>query len=285
VRGLENEDSDGAWCGRAGGRHVPCRNGAADDAVLTIDLGSGRQRYTAAALLARPDVTSITVPNDVSYGHAMSYSAVPLLSLLDLQPNEAPFDTLQASATDGFVSRIPLGLMRGGAEGGSRAWIAVQDPARPWPDLPGRDFSAGRPFYLIWEDPDRSGIGSEQWPTMLAALSGVMAPAKRWPQMAVGKDLPAHAPERRGQEVFTTQCPPCHRIKGAGEMGPDLGTLRATPFSTPKALRQLIRNPKSLFGREHKMPGFDRKMISDSDLDAAITYLMYMVDNKSKSAQ
>lgn len=259
--------------------------GRADDAVLTIDLGSGPQRYTAAALLARPDATRIDVPNDVSYGHAMSYIAVPLLSLLDLPP-EAPFDTLQASATDGFVSQIPLTLVRGGSEGGSRAWIAIQEPARPWPSLPGRDISAG-PFYLIWEHPDRSSVGSEQWPSALASLSGVMAPAQRWPQMAVGKDLPADAPARRGQEVFTAQCLPCHRIKGAGEgkMGPDLGEPNPTQHSTPKALRLLIRNPKSVYGPDQKMPGFDRTMISDPDLDAVIAYLTYMAGNRAKSAQ
>jgi hypothetical protein len=52
--------------------------GRADEAVLTIDLGSGPQRYTAAALLARPDATRITVPNDVSYGPAPnSRTALP----------------------------------------------------------------------------------------------------------------------------------------------------------------------------------------------------------------
>ena len=49
--------------------------GQADDKALTIDLGSGQQRYTAAALLARPDVSQITVPNDVSYRRAMNYRA------------------------------------------------------------------------------------------------------------------------------------------------------------------------------------------------------------------
>jgi len=259
--------------------------GRADDAVLTVDLGSGPQRYTAAALLARLDVKRITVPNDVSYGHAMSYSAVPLLSLLDLPP-EAPFDTLQASATDGFVSQIPLSLVRGGSEGGSRAWIAIQDPARPWPGLPGRDISAG-PFYLIWEHPGRSSIGSEQWPSALASLSGVMAPAQRWPQMAVGKDLPSDAPARRGQEVFATQCLPCHRIKGAGagQMGPDLGEPNPTQYSTPDALRLLIRNPESVYGPNQQMPRFDRSMLSDPDLDAVIAYLSNMAGNTAKSAK
>jgi mono/diheme cytochrome c family protein len=140
---------------------------------------------------------------------------------------------------------------------------------------------------LIWEHPDRSDVGSEQWPTALASISGVMAPAHRWPQRAVGKDLPTGAPARRGQEVFTTQCLPCHRIKGAGagEMGPDLGEPNPTEYSTPQGLRLLIRDPKSLYGPYHKMPEFDQTMISDSDLDAVIAYLTYMAGNKVKSTQ
>lgn len=260
--------------------------GWADDTVLTIDLGSRSQRYTAAALLAHPDAMRITVTNDVSYRRAMTYQAVPLLSLLNFPP-DAPFDTLQARATDDFVSQIPLSLVRDGAKGGSKAWIAVQDPARPWPDLPGRDVSAG-PFYMVWEHPDRSGIGSEQWPFALAALSGVMAPAQRWPQMVVGKDVPAGAPARRGQEVFTVQCLSCHRMKGAGagDMGPDLGKpMNPTQYLTPKGLRMLIRSPKSVrTWPRQQMPGFDKTMVSDPDLDALIAYLTHMAGTTAGSA-
>ena len=87
-------------------------------------------------------------------------------------------------ATDGFVSQIPMALVAKGGAGGSVAWIAVEDPAAPWPSLPGKDVSAG-PFYLVWEHPERSDVGSEQWPYQVASLTGVESPAHRWPQMAV----------------------------------------------------------------------------------------------------
>jgi len=259
--------------------------GQADDKALTIDLGSGQQRYMATTLLARPDVSQITVPNDVSYRLAMNYRAVPLLSILKI-PSDAPFETLEARATDGFVSQIPLSLVRKGIDGGSQAWIAIEDPAMPWPNLPGKDISAG-PFYLVWEHPDRSNIGSEQWPYALAAITGVAAPARRWPQMAVGDDVPADAAARRGQVVFSVQCLPCHRMKGAGagDKGPDLGKLmNPTKYMTPTGLRMLIRNPKSVRAwPEQQMPGFDKAMISDPDLDALIAYLTYMAETKARS--
>ena len=252
--------------------------GQTGDRTLTIDLGSGPQRYTAATLLARPDVAQITVPNDVSYRRSMSYRAVPLLALLTIRPG-ASFGALEARASDGFVSQIPLGLVEKGAKGGSRAWIAIEDPARPWPNLPGREVSAG-PFYLVWEHPDRSHIRSEQWPFALIALTGVATPAQRWPQLAVGKDVAAGAPARRGQDVFIVQCLPCHRMKGAGaaDMGPDLGKpMNPTQYLTTEGLRMLIRDPKSVrTWPKLQMPGFDKTMISDADLDALIAYLTYM---------
>ncbi len=83
--------------------------------------------------------------------------------------------------------------------------------------------------------------------------------------MAVGKDVPADAPGRRGQEVFTAQCLPCHRIKGAGagDQELDLGKpMNPTQYLTPKGLRTLIRDPKSVrTWPKQQMPGFDKAMI------------------------
>jgi mono/diheme cytochrome c family protein len=245
---------------------------------LTLSVGGAPRTLTAAELLARPDATTLEVPADVAYGQPMTYRAVPLLALLgkDLDPT---IDTLEARATDGFVSQIPLALVQKGAKGGSVAWIAVEDPAAPWPKLPDKSLGAG-PFYLVWEQPERSGIGSEQWPYQLAALTGVESPAHRWPQLAVAAELPEDAPARRGQAVFTTQCMPCHRMKGGGaaEVGPDLGLpMSPTQYLTPQGLRALIRNPKAVrTWSQQQMPGFDAATLSDADLDALIAYLAYM---------
>ena len=57
-------------------------------------------------------------------------------------------------------------------------FYAFEDPANPWPPLSGTTVSAG-PFYLVWEQPERSGVGSEQWPYQLATLAGVESPAHR----------------------------------------------------------------------------------------------------------
>jgi mono/diheme cytochrome c family protein len=253
---------------------------AASDA-LTLTFGGEEHRYSGGELLARPDAASIEIPDDVSYRRAMRYRAVPLLVLIP-QNAAASFDTIEARAGDGFVSQIPMELVEKGAKGGSVAWVAVEDPAQPWPPLPGKDASAG-PFYIVWQKPELSGVGTELWPYQTVAISGAESPAHRWPQMKVGDNLPADAAARRGQAVFTTQCMPCHRMKGAGaaDVGPDLGQpMNPTQYLTPNGLRALIRNPKAVrTWPQQQMPGFDQKALSDTDIEAVITYLGYMAQH------
>lgn len=250
----------------------------AEPPSLTLEFGGKERHFTAAELLARPDVATITIPDDISYKRTMSYRAVPLLALVGDDAG-ADTDTLEARAADGFASQIPMALVAKAAAGGSVAWVAVEDPAAPWPPLPGKDASAG-PFYVVWEHPERSGVGSELWPYQTVAVSGVESPAHRWPQMRVADALPADDPARRGQQVFTIQCMPCHRMKGAGvgELGPDLGQpMNPTQYMTPDALRALIRNPKSVrTWPQQIMPAFDEKKLSTADLDAVVAYLAQM---------
>jgi mono/diheme cytochrome c family protein len=249
----------------------------AAQAVLVIDRDGMERRFAAADLLARRDNALVTVP-DNTVGRPTDYRAVPLLALLaDL--SDARFDTLEARAIDGFVAQIPLALVLRGASGGAVAWLAVDDPAHPWPPLPGRSTSAG-PFYLVWEHPERSGVTSEQWPYALARLTLVESPVHRWPQLALPVTVPPEAPARRGQEVFLSQCLPCHRLNGggAGEMGPDLGQpMSPTQYLTEAGLRTLIRDPRAVrIWPSQQMPGFDAATLPETDLDAVLAYLRAM---------
>ena len=260
---------------------LACGVARADPSTLTLSFGTGEQRFTAAELLARPDAATIEVPADISYRRPMTFRAVPLLALIGGKPDPT-LDTVEVRAADGFVSQIPMALIEKGASGGSVAWIAVEDPAAPWPPLPGKDVSAG-PFYLVWEHPERSNVGTELWPYQTVAVAGVESPAHRWPQMAVAATLPADDPARHGQAVFTTQCMPCHRMKGAGaaDVGPDLGRpMNPTQYLTGEGLRALIRNPKAVrTWPQQQMPAFDAKALPDADLDAVIAYLAHMAIN------
>jgi mono/diheme cytochrome c family protein len=234
-------------------------------AILTID----QKQYTAEELLARSDATSITVPDDVSYHRSMTYRVVPLRALLPASKG----DTLEAKATDGFVAQIPLDLLTHGA---AVPYLAVEDPAHPWPALPTEKKSAG-PFYVVWDHPERSDIRSEQWPFALASLTFTESPEHRWPQLVTHSADPL---ARSGQKVFVTYCLPCHQLNGAGvgKVGPDLGKpTPVTHYITEAGLRAIVRNPAGVrTWPDQHMAGFDAKTLPDKDLDALVAYLKGM---------
>jgi mono/diheme cytochrome c family protein len=246
--------------------------------ALTV-IGGGRSReFTTAALLGRTDTVSLAVPQDVSYKRLMTYRAVPLLALLDGSRDDRS-DTLEARAKDGFVAQIPLKLINHGANGGAVAWLAVEDPAQPWPALPNRAVSAG-PFYLVWDHPERSGVSTEQWPYALTSLTLVESPVHRWPQLELPPHRSADPAARSGQQVFFSLCLPCHRLNGggAGEMGPDLGRpMNATQYLTDAGLRALIRNPAAVrTWPEQHMAGFDAQILPEAHLRDLLVYLRAM---------
>ena len=253
------------------------RSEPATEPALVIENGANEQRFTIDQLLRRPDTVTLNVTGDV-YHHAVTYRGVPLLAILG-NDTDPQFDTIEAEARDGFVSQLSLALIRRGASGGSVAYIAIEDPAHPWPRLPQGTGTAG-PFYLIWESPERSAITREQWPYQLSRLTFVESPVHRWTQLAVPAAIAADAPARHGQEVFVVQCLPCHRLKGGGasDTGPDLGQpMNPTQYLTDAGLRAIIRNPQAVrTWPGQQMIGFGKAIISDDDLDALVAYLHTM---------
>lgn len=254
-------------------------NARAAEPSLVITRGEESQRYTSAALLGRADIATISLPYDVSYRGSRTYRAVPLLALLG-EKNDGRFDTLEARATDGFVAQIPLALITQGAHGGAVAWLAIEDPARPWEPLPHHTKSAG-PFYLVWENAKLSNIRSEQWPHWLVSLALVESPLHRWPQLELppGQTSDTSA-AGAGQKIFLSFCLPCHRLNGGGasDAGPDLGQpMNATQYLTEAGLRAIIRDPRSVRTWPNQaMGGFGVKTLPDADVDNLLVYLRVM---------
>ncbi|HEY4469544.1 MAG TPA: cytochrome c [Stellaceae bacterium] len=258
----------------------------AADPLLRVAFGDKIRDFDAVTLLARPDMRSLVVPDDVAYRREMKFRAVPLLGLLGGLPLDGA-DTVETRAIDGFVSQLPMTLVLKAKTGGSVPWVAIEEPGAPWPPLPGKSDSAG-PFYIVWLDPERSHVRQEQWPYALAALTEVEAPARRWPQIAIDARLPSDAPARHGQEVFIVQCLPCHRVRGGGEgdMGPDLVVPKSpTEYLTRAGLIAQIRDPKSLrHWPGQRMPGFDDAALSAADINAVIAYLRHMAHRRDAAA-
>jgi mono/diheme cytochrome c family protein len=241
--------------------------------TLIVSAGGTARQFTRAELLARHDATTLAVTNDPAYGGTMSYRAVPLRALLAALPPD-PGDTIQARATDGFVAELPRTLI----DGMATPWIAVEDPAHPWPHLRGKTVSAG-PFYLVWQAPEPARISPEQWAYALAKLTVVSSPVQRWPAMAVDASVPEDAPARRGQVAFIANCLPCHRLAGSGEgvVGPDLlHPMAATAYFTEAGMHALIRDPAAVrTWPGQQMPGFGATL-GDDEVDAIVAYLRYL---------
>jgi mono/diheme cytochrome c family protein len=254
---------------------------AAEPAIM-VEVGAEKRSFTRDELLARPDATTIEIEKEVTSGAPMTYRAVPaaaLLSGFDFPPGSV----MEAVAVDGFVAQIPLEPMLNTDETKSTAWIAIEPADRPWPKVPGKDYTAG-PFYIVWTKPEASGIRSEYWAYQLARLHSQLPPAARWPAIAVDERLPAGDPARAGQALYIAQCLPCHKMNGGGasDVGPDLNLpMNATEYMTEKGLHALIRDPKSVRNWPlRKMNGWPPELLSDHDIDLIIAYLKLMAGRK-----
>jgi mono/diheme cytochrome c family protein len=229
---------------------------------------------TAHQLLSALQARTVTV-SDPAYRRTMTYRALPVAELLK-ELAVGPDDYVDFVATDKFSIGIPARLLRGT---GAQAFLAIESEGAPWPALPEKGRETAAPFYLIWQDAKPGEISPEYWVYKLAAVEVADSPYKRWPNLAVGDELPASHPAHRGLDRYVALCISCHRFKGAGdgEQGPDLGQpMNPVDYFQPQALRRFLRNPKQVRDwPERRMPGFSEEMLSDADLEAIIAWLTY----------
>jgi mono/diheme cytochrome c family protein len=246
---------------------VPCRA----DGNLSIDTGAGSHIFSQSDLASRSDFEIVDVPKDVSYGRPMKYLAVPLKRLLTSLPDEGAVET---KASDGFAAQIPAGSVA--SKNGPQAYLAIEDPAHPWPNLPGKKRSAG-PFYVVWPGEEGARVKSELWPYQVVSIKVMAAPSSRWPSLKVDSRLSASDPARKGEALFETQCLACHKLAGAGssEMGPDLAVpMNPTEYFQPDALKSYIRDPRSVRAwPAMQMPAFSKETLSDQEIEEIIAYL------------
>lgn len=244
-------------------------------AQLRIERSHGVETWETRQLLVHPQIQTIQISEDVAYKRDMSYRAIPLVALLE---GVTAQDHLQAVATDGFAAEIPAAPVV--QPKGSKAWLAIEDPAHPWPALSNGSQSAG-PFYLVWTAPSADNIGREEWPYAMSTLRVLASVSERFPALLPDPTLAAEDPVNKGFALFQKNCLACHRLNAAGDsqLGPDLNLPHSpTEYFSAGYLRQYIRNPQSL--REWpqgKMPSIPKEVLSDTELDQVIAYLEHMV--------
>ena len=249
-------------------------------AQLTIELDHASKTWQTADLLKHPQAQTVQIVDDGSYKRSMTYRAVPLAALL---PGLQPANHLQAVALDGFAAELTAAPLL--AKTGARAWLAVEDPAHPWPALAQGKPSAG-PFYLVWTHPQAGHISPEQWPFQVSRIKQLQTVAERFPALLPDPKLAADDPVNLGFALFQKNCLACHRLNGAGDaqMGPDLNIpYNPTEYFGGDFLKRYIRDPQSLrHWPQAKMPAFAASVLPDNELDLLLGYLQHMAGRKQQ---
>lgn len=251
----------------------------ASAASLTIELDHSRTTWQTADLLKHPAAQTVQIVDDVSYKRTMTYRAVPLAALL---PGLLAHNHVQAVALDGFAAELAAAPLL--QQSGAQAWLAVEDPAHPWPPLATGKPSAG-PFYLVWTRPQASGISPEQWPFQISTIKQLRTVAERFPALLPDPALAVNDPINQGFALFQKNCLACHRLNGAGDaqVGPDLNLpYSPTEYFGGDFLKRYIRDPQSLrHWPQAKMPAFAASVLPDADLELLVGYLKHMATRKT----
>lgn len=249
-------------------------------AQLTLELDHASKTWQTADLLKHPDVQTVQIIDDVSYKRTMTYRVVPLAVLL---PGLEPKSHLQAVALDGFAAELAAAPLL--EQKGARAWLAVEDPAQPWPALAEGKPSAG-PFYLVWTNPQAGHISPEQWPFQISGIKQLKTVAERFPALLPDPKLAANDPINQGFGLFQKNCLACHRLNGAGDaqVGPDLNIpYNPTENFGGDFLKRYIRDPQSLrHWPQAKMPAFATSVLPDNELELLVGYLKHMASRKQQ---
>src|SRR5262249_41280921 len=153
--------------------------------LVVSDRGTS-QTFTALQLLADKAALEIEIADPI-FKRTMTYRAIPIVDLLSGFQVSAD-DYVQARAADDFSVAIPAGLLK------RDAFLAIENTAVPWPKLRGAGTKSAGSFYIVWQSHSDAGISSEYWVYQLVSLTITDSPAKRWPGLAIGADVPIADP-------------------------------------------------------------------------------------------
>jgi mono/diheme cytochrome c family protein len=257
---------------------------AAKEPTLAIHSGSKEVVFKRSELLKRKDAVTLKIDYDPALpGRTIEYRAVPAHALFE--GIEIPKDaTIQFKCLDGFAGPIDKEKLLNTSSSGAMAYLAIETPESKWPALnPPKDMRTAAPYYLVWVDPKKSGIGQEQWPFQLAGFDVKGKLESLYPAIVPqGKSKAVRA----GFDSFVKNCFACHTMnrQGASEMGPDLNVPKnPTEYFTEATLRAYVRDPQSLrHWPQAKMTPFSKDALPDAELSELLAYLRQMSRQKAK---
>lgn len=254
---------------------------AADEgATLTITSGTHQRSWTRDALLRDGRIADVTV-QDENLKRSFTMKAIPLAVLLQGMP--ATVDgTATTAATDGYVSHLPMRQLLADSPTQPRAWLAVENPAAPWPPVRGGPIG---PFRLVWTVPaGQPAVNESLWTYAIAKIDITGSPGERFPAIRPAAGLPADGPVMRGFATFQRVCFSCHTVNQAGDthLGPDLNVpYNPVEYLGDDKLAKLIRDPQSLrWWPDAKMPPIGTQTLSDAEMKDLVAYLRHMAGRK-----
>lgn len=251
-------------------------------ATLTILADKQRLVFSQSQLLSRHDIQTISVADSVYKQRYTRFKAIPMANLFSgLSIPE--FALVQCNGADGFSAILEKTRLLSPDPKASKAYLAIEDPRIPWPDLVGKTTSAG-PFYLVWTNPQASAIGREEWPFKVVSIAILSDFRSAFPAIHPADDAAPNV--QTGFKSFLKNCFACHKMNGngAGSIGPDLNLpMNPTEYLDEAALAALIRNPASVRTWPGMvMRGFSEAAIPDAERADLIAYLRYMSQAKHK---
>jgi len=259
---------------------------AADTATLTITAGTQQRSWTLDGLLHDRRLTDVTVDDD-NLQRRLTFKAIPMTDLLRGLPAAADASATTA-ASDGYISHLPVRLLLADGVDAPRAWLAVENPAAPWPTLKGQDIG---PFRLIWTIPSAraaSLVNESHWTYNIVRIDIAASPAERFAAIRPAAGQPSDGPVMRGFATFQRVCFSCHTLNriGDAQLGPDLNVpYNPVEYLGDEKLTKLIRNPQSLrWWPNARMSAIDGKTLSDADLSDLLAYLHHMAARKAAPA-
>ena len=248
----------------------------AEQATLTIVAAQQRLVYSRSQLLSRHDIQTVSVADSVYKQRVTRFRAIPMANLFTGLTIPEPA-VIQCNGADGFSAILQKTRLLSPDPRASKAYLAIEDPKSPWPDLAGKSTSAG-PFYLVWTDPQASAIGREEWPFKVVSFVILSDPRRAFPNIYPADDAEPNI--QNGFKSFLKNCFACHKMNGdgAGSIGPDLNLpMSPTGYLAETALAALIRRPASVRTWPGMvMPGFSEAAIPDAERSDLIAYLRYM---------
>lgn len=255
----------------------------AQEPKLTIETRDQKKVFLQSELLRHKELETIHIKNDPAYpNREMTYKAIKVTTLFrDLRI--ADQEVIQFKALDGFSAPLSKQRLLNTNKANSIAYLAIELPDKKWPQLKAGKPSAG-PFYLVWQSPELSQIGTEEWPFMLAGFEVKGSLSSLYPKILPDENLTPESSIYKGFQLFVKNCFACHTLNksGASQVGPDLNVpMNPTEYFQDSVLRKVIRNPQDLrHWPNSKMNGFSADQLNDVELDQIILYLKHMATRK-----